>query len=126
MIRDIRLGGERFLPLALAAALAPLLSCATQQSAAKLPYIIVGAQVADGTGGELKSANVRVLGDRIEAVGDLVPQPGEPVIAANGLVLAPGFIDNHNHSTEGLKTDPAAETQVAQGITTVVLGPDGE
>jgi N-acyl-D-amino-acid deacylase len=126
MTRDVRPGGEPLLALALAATLAPLLSCATQQPASKSSYIIVGAQIADGTGGELKSANVRVLGDRIEAVGELIPQAGEPVISANGLVLAPGFIDIHNHSTDGLKTDPAAETQVSQGITTVVLGPDGE
>ena len=41
-------------------------------------------------------------------------------------MLAPGFIDVHNHSTEGLATDPLAETQVSQGITTLVLGPDGD
>ena len=32
----------------------------------------------------------------------------------------------HNHSTEGLDTDPLAETQISQGITTVILGPDGD
>jgi N-acyl-D-amino-acid deacylase len=110
----------------LAAALLTLFSCATSQPATTSPYIITGAQVADGSGGELKKADVRVAGDRIQEVGELTPQPGERVIVADGLVLAPGFIDIHNHSTEGLKTDPAAESQVSQGITTVVLGPDGE
>src|SRR6185295_4570046 len=40
--------------------------------------------------------------------------------------VAPGFIDIHNHSAEELANDPAAATQVAQGITTIVVGPDGE
>ena len=40
-------------------------------------------------------------------------------------MLAPGFIDVHNHSTSGLTQNPAAETQVAQGITTLVVGADG-
>ena len=37
----------------------------------------------------------------------------------------PGFIDIHNHSTDGLARDPLAETQVSQGITTLVVGADG-
>jgi N-acyl-D-amino-acid deacylase len=41
-------------------------------------------------------------------------------------VLAPGFIDIHNHSDQRLDKDPLAETQIAQGITTIILGPDGE
>jgi N-acyl-D-amino-acid deacylase len=47
------------------------------------------------------------------------------VIDGTGLVLAPGAIDAHNHSTEGLETEPSALTQVSQGITTVVVGQDG-
>lgn len=50
---------------------------------------------------------------------------GDLLVEANGLVLAPGFIDIHNHSTEGLQNRPLAESQI-QGITTIVLGADGE
>lgn len=89
-------------------------------------YVIAGARVADGTGAPLTAADVRVSGDRIAEVGKLVPKKGERVIRGEGLVLAPGFIDVHNHSTEGLATDPLAETQISQGITTLVLGPDGD
>ncbi len=46
------------------------------------------------------------------------------MIDAHGLVLAPGFIDMHNHSSE-LDTDLDAESQVSQGITTILLGQDG-
>jgi len=91
-----------------------------------LTTIIINAQVADGTGAPLRKANVRISGDRIVTIGDFKPQDGEPTLDAKGLVLAPGFIDIHNHSTEGLDTDPLAETQIAQGITTVILGPDGD
>lgn len=89
-------------------------------------FVIRGARVADGTGSPLVQADVRVAGDRIAEVGKLAPRDGERVIRGDGLVLAPGFIDVHNHSTEGLATDPLAETQVSQGITTLVLGPDGD
>jgi N-acyl-D-amino-acid deacylase len=41
------------------------------------------------------------------------------------MVVAPGFIDAHNHSERGLQTDPSAASQVSQGITTVVVGQDG-
>jgi N-acyl-D-amino-acid deacylase len=68
--------------------------------------------VADGTGKPLRKANVRIIGDLL--------------VEAKGLVLAPGFIDIHNHSTEGLQNRPLAESQIAQGITTIVLGADGE
>ena len=89
-------------------------------------FLIVNAQLADGTGAPLRQANVRVNFNHIEEIGDLTPEKGESVIDAKGLVLAPGFIDIHNHSAEGIVTDPLAESQIAQGITSLVVGPDGE
>ena len=89
-------------------------------------FVVTGARVADGTGKPLRTANVRVEGDTITEVGAFLPRKGERVVDGRGLVLAPGFIDIHNHSTEGLLSDPLAETQVSQGITTLVQGPDGE
>ena len=89
-------------------------------------FLIVNAQLADGTGAPLRKANVRVAYMHIIGIGELEPEKGEPTMDAKGLVLAPGFIDIHNHSEEGLLKEPLAETQIAQGITTVVVGPDGE
>ena len=86
-------------------------------------WTIVGAEMADGSGAPLRHANVRFVNDRIVAVGDVKPQKGDEVVDGKGLVVAPGFIDIHNHSSSGLADDPAAETQIAQGITTVVPGP---
>jgi N-acyl-D-amino-acid deacylase len=88
--------------------------------------VIINAQIADGTGKPLRKGSVRVSGDRITKVGNFQPAKDEQVIDANGLVLAPGFIDIHNHSTQGLESDPLAETQIAQGITTLVVGADGD
>lgn len=88
-------------------------------------WTIVGARVADGTGSPLRRVDVRVEGDTIRDIGALTPRPNEQTVDGTGLVLAPGFVDAHNHSTEGLETDPDAVTQVSQGITTLAVGQDG-
>ena len=88
-------------------------------------WTIRGAQIADGTGAPLQRADLRIVGDTIAAVGTVTPEPDDRVFDATGLVVAPGFIDAHNHSTEGLDADPDAITQVSQGITTMLLGQDG-
>lgn len=95
------------------------------QHAAGEATVIVGATIVDGRGSPAFVGNVRIVGDRIAGLGTFAPQPGEEVINAAGKVLAPGFIDIHNHSQQGLEREPLASSQVAQGITTLVLGPDG-
>ena len=87
--------------------------------------VVTNVQIADGTGTDLKRGAVRIEGERIVSVGSLAPRDGDTIIDGGGQVLAPGFIDIHNHSTTALAEDPAAETQVAQGITTIVVGADG-
>jgi N-acyl-D-amino-acid deacylase len=111
--------------LACSAALAIGLTRADEQRQ-PASFVIANAQVSDGSDAPLKKVSVRIAGDKIAKVGVFKPALGEQVIDATGLVLAPGFIDIHNHSTEGLDTDPLAETQIAQGITTVILGADGD
>jgi len=88
-------------------------------------WVIVGATVVDGSGRPRFRANVRLVGDRIARIGRFAPGPDERVLRAEGLVLAPGFIDLHNHSERGLEQEPTATSQIAQGITTLVLGLDG-
>src|SRR5580700_8168173 len=113
--------------LAMLLFLAIAFACVFASSQDKSPStVIINAQVADGTGSPLRDLNVRISGDRIVTVGNFKPTKDEQIIDAKGLVLSPGFIDIHNHSTEGLEKDPLAETQIAQGITTVILGPDGD
>ncbi len=88
-------------------------------------WVIVGATVVDGSGRRGFWANVRIQGDRIVRIGRFAPSPQDRVLRAQGLVLAPGFIDLHNHSDRGLEMDPVATSQIAQGITTIALGLDG-
>ena len=102
----------------LAAHLIPALSAPTS-------WVIRNAQVADGTGAALRRADVRIDGDTIVEVGSVGERPLDRVVDASGLILAPGVIDAHNHSTDGLDADPDAITQIAQGITTLVVGQDG-
>jgi N-acyl-D-amino-acid deacylase len=105
------------------AAALPVLQPAAQAPARATT--VVGAEVADGTGAPLRRANVRFAGDRIVSVGTSAPQRDDAVVDGAGLVIAPGFIDIHNHSEQGLANDPSAASQVAQGITTLAVGPDG-
>ena len=87
--------------------------------------LIVNASVIDGTGATRRSAAVRVRGDRIVEVGALKPAQGETVVDAQGLVLAPGFIDTHSHGDRAVLERPDALAAVSQGITTIVGGQDG-
>jgi len=87
--------------------------------------LIYGGEVIDGTGAKRFKADVRIEGDKIIAVGRLKPKPGERVISAVGMVVTPGFIDAHSHVDGWLLTDPVAESQIRQGITTSVIGQDG-
>ena len=87
--------------------------------------VIVNARVIDGGGGPSRSVNVRVVGERITAVGNVEPPAGDAVVDAGGLVLAPGFIDAHSHHEVGLFEAPEARAVVSQGVTTVVVGQDG-
>jgi N-acyl-D-amino-acid deacylase len=118
---------SRTLRYAAACALSSLVAgCAHEEpQPAATSFVIVNAQVADGTGTPLHSASVRVDGDRIVDVGAFQPRAGEAVLDAKGLVLAPGFIDIHNHSDDAIADQPLAESQIAQGITSIVLGLDG-
>ncbi|MDE2921317.1 MAG: D-aminoacylase [Acidobacteriota bacterium] len=87
--------------------------------------VIVNARVIDGSGGPSRDVNVRIEGDRIVAVGDFEPSSGDTVLDAEGLVLAPGFIDVHSHHDSRLFELPEALAAVNQGITTIVAGQDG-
>lgn len=88
--------------------------------------LIRGGLVVDGSGEPGRIADLRIVGDRIvEVAPRLRPRRGESILEAKGLVVAPGFIDIHNHSDRGLAEDPTARTQILQGITTLAVGPDG-
>lgn len=88
-------------------------------------FVIRDALIVDGTGEPAFRGSVRVRDGRILEVGAVEPGPGERVVDARGLVLAPGFIDTHSHHDRGLFDEPGALAAVSQGITTIVVGQDG-
>ncbi|GIU99025.1 MAG: aminoacylase [Actinomycetota bacterium] len=86
--------------------------------------VIAGPLVVDGTGGPGFVGTVAVTGDRLEAVlreGEPEP-PATRRVEASGLVLAPGFIDVHQHSDLSPFTEPGMESYLRQGVTTCVVG----
>src|SRR5262249_26491102 len=103
----------------------PTVTASNNALPAASSLVVTNATVIDGTGRQRFRANIRIEDDRIKTVGLFQPEPGERVIQADGMVVAPGFIDIHNHSEEGLSREPAASNQVSQGITTLAVGPDG-
>jgi N-acyl-D-aspartate/D-glutamate deacylase/CubicO group peptidase (beta-lactamase class C family) len=88
--------------------------------------LITNVQLIDGTGAASRRASVRIIDNRIFATGDLAAFPNEPVIDGKGMTLAPGFIDSHSHHDRALQKNPDAVAVTNQGITTIIVGQDGE
>ena len=87
--------------------------------------ILSGGQLLDGTGTPAVAADLGIIGERIEAVGDLSRARARRVIPLQGLTVAPGFIDTHTHSEGALLHDPQHAHGLRQGITTEIVGLDG-
>ena len=89
--------------------------------------IIRNGRVIDGTGNPWFLADVALDGDRIVAIGNLQTATAGRDIDATGLYVTPGFIDAHSHAGPGLATAGLShgEPLLAQGLTTVVINPDG-
>jgi dihydropyrimidinase len=93
-------------------------------STAERRRLISGGTVWSETGSS--RADVRIVGERITAVGALTPEPGEEVIAAAGLHVLPGMIDVHVHIDDRIGGITLADTfasasrvAIETGITTL-------
>jgi N-acyl-D-aspartate/D-glutamate deacylase len=84
--------------------------------------LIRSGTVVDGTGNARFAADVAIRGDRIALVSTtpIDPARAAEVLDAEGLVVSPGFIDNHAHIQTTIHEHPLAENFLRQGITTIV------
>lgn len=89
-------------------------------------FLITNIQVIDGSGSQAFAANVRISAGLISAIGTLEACVDEVVIDGGGQVLAPGFIDTHSHADSLILEQRDALNSVSQGITTVIVGQDGD
>ncbi|MEV5954122.1 D-aminoacylase [Streptomyces sp. NPDC051987] len=93
--------------------------------------VIRDADVVDGSGEPSYRADVVIDGGRIVSIVKEAAAAGcqRPramrELDAEGLALAPGFIDMHAHSDLALLRDPDHSAKAAQGVTLEVLGQDG-
>lgn len=98
-----------------------LLSCNTNP---QFDIVISNGTIYDGKGGEAIQADIGIKDDLIVAIGNLSETASERQIDANGLVIAPGFIDLHAHLDPIMELSNC-ESHVRQGVTTSLGGPDG-
>lgn len=89
-----------------------------------LDVVLAGGTVVDGLGNPRYAADVGIRGDRIVAISASgLADAGAPlVIDVSGLIVAPGFIDNHAHIQTTIHEHPLAENFTRQGITTIIAG----
>jgi len=97
-----------------------------QTPAARYDILIRNGRVLDGSGNPWLAADIGIRGGRIADMGRLGNATATRVIDARGLTVSPGFIDVHSHASTGLAGDlNEARQLLAQGLTTVMINPDG-
>src|SRR5215470_6960563 len=113
-----------------------LLLAATILSGAALPHsadaqapiydlVLRNARIIDGSGSPAYRGDIAIRGDIIARIAASISDPAGRVIDVGSQVVAPGFIDVHNHGRVGIFRLPTADNFVRQGVTTAIEGPDG-
>jgi N-acyl-D-amino-acid deacylase len=84
--------------------------------------LIRGGLLIDGSGAAPVLGDLAIRAGRIAAIGPDVGDTASKIIDADGLAVAPGFIDIKTHSDFTLPINPKAESKVRQGVTTEIIG----
>ena len=103
-----------------------LISLAVFASAQQYDLLIRHGHIADGTGNAVFTGDIAILNGKIAAMGNLPSATAKREIDATGLVVAPGFIDIHNHSDYTLVADGNAQSMIRQGVTSMIFGEGGQ
>ncbi len=98
------------------------MSFAQGGSPSKFDVIIRGGTIYDGTGGKPYVADVGITRDIVTSIGDLSRSKAALEVDANGMAVAPGFINMLSWSTETLIVDPRSLGELKQGVTTQIFG----
>jgi len=84
--------------------------------------LIRNANVLDGLGNEAQPADLALNDGRIVAIDSNLDCKATEIIEADGLCLAPGFIDVHTHDDTSVIDTPEMLPKISQGVTTVIVG----
>jgi N-acyl-D-amino-acid deacylase len=84
--------------------------------------LIMNGKVLDGTGNSWYYADILIKDGKIIKIGKSGTHVAIKTIDANGLIVAPGFIDVHTHIEGEERKTPGAENFIYDGVTTVVTG----
>ncbi len=99
------------------------LATAHQGVAAEFDLVIKGGRIVDGTTAPWYVADVGIQGGRIVRVGRIAPEAAERCLDADGMIVAPGFVDMMGQTATLLMENPqSAINLLTQGITTINCG----
>ncbi|NLE58989.1 MAG: D-aminoacylase [Planctomycetes bacterium] len=84
--------------------------------------LIRNGEIHDGSGGAPFRGDIAVNGDTIAAIGNLSTARGRMEVDAQGLAVAPGFINMMCWANESLIADGRSQSEIRQGVTLEVLG----
>jgi len=117
----LRMTIRRRIEAAALLALAVAATACRPVSSDRYDVLITGGTIYDGTGGPGVRADVGIAGDQIKTVGDLSRSQAAIVVHADGLAVAPGFV-NMMSSDDSLRVDGRSMSDLKQGVTLEVFG----